>query len=199
MARPRNDEKLQKLTSIYWKLEKLQWSCLALEISANHWKLIDIPRKWERKGVKLTAALEITTICSKWLKITRKWDIKSEVGRGPRNDINWDDEPLGNQLWSPSDNQHQQQVDKYLVLVCFSVFLWWFEYIFVCVCVCVCVFVGQRVEEYSFVSRINSILLRQAEGGRGQRKWTSGFIWFIAKLLLFNADFSTKTLEEKRE
>ena len=31
---------------------------------------------------------------------------RSEVGRGARNDINWDDEPHGNQLWSPSDNQH---------------------------------------------------------------------------------------------
>ena len=74
-------------------------------------------------------------------------------------------------------------------------------YMFLCVCVrvCVCVFVGQRVEEYSFVSRINSILLRQAEGGRGQRKWTSGFIWFIAKLLLFNTNFFTKTLDANRE
>ena len=35
-------------------------------------------------------------------------------------------------------------------------------FVLMCVCAYVC---GQRVEEYSFVSRINSILLSQAEGG----------------------------------
>ena len=69
---------------------------------------------------------------------------------------NWDDS-LENQLWSPPNNWHQQKVDEMEI---FSLTLWGVFVLYVCLCV------EQRVEAYSFVSRINCILLRQAQRGR---------------------------------
>ena len=56
------------------------------------------------------------------------------------------------------------------------------------VSVFVCVFVVQRVEEYSFCVAHKFYSAEASRGGRGQRKWTCGFIWFIAKLLLFDTN-----------